>query len=53
MLLERGKVETDLNQDLNLSYKLDSTTRNSKLLDKPSIDEIFLNSKIGTPSNGK
>ena len=52
MLLERGKVETDLNPDLNLS-KLDSTTRNSKLLDKPSIDEIILSSKIGTPSNGK
>ena len=51
MLLERGKVETDLNPDLNLS-KLDSTTRNSKLLDKPSIDEIIFNSNLVTPANG-
>ena len=51
MLLERGKVETDLNPDLNIS-KLDSV-RNSNLLIKPSIDEIILNSNLATPNNKK
>ena len=55
MLLERGKVETDLNpdlkSDLNIS-KLDNI-RNSNMLIKPSIDDIILNSNGATPDSKK
>jgi hypothetical protein len=47
MLLERGKIETDLNMDLNL--KDYESIRNSGALERPSLDDIISDADIVTP----